>query len=104
MPTKYEVTVEPAEEYPYEDQYGVGCCMRETWRLDGKINRFIGPAVTVFHPGTGLPVMQQYYSYGKLHGMPAVVHSDPYTGKEISRQNYIMGVLDTGDNPIPGFR
>jgi len=102
MTTKYEVTVELAEEYPYEDEYGEGCCMRETWKLDGKVHRFIGPAVTVFHPGTGLPVFQKNYLYGRPHGDE--VHSSPYTGEELKRQRYIDGVLDTGDNPIPGFR
>ncbi|WP_144034194.1 hypothetical protein [Sphingomonas sp. IBVSS2] len=101
MSEEYQVIVEIDKSLPFEDQYGHGCYVRETWRQNSKIDRRFGPAVTIRHPSTFRPIREEFYDAGKRsrYGGPAVIVYDHATGRVVMTQYFQEGKEVLPDSP-----
>ncbi|MDQ4418843.1 hypothetical protein OOT33_00075 [Sphingobium sp. DEHP117] len=102
MINEYVVTVEADPNLRFEDKYGRGSYVRETWRLNGIIHRQHGPAVTIFHPITNRPIQEEYFKDGKRHRYtgPAIITRDHDTGKIVMAQFFELGQPATRQRPL----
>ncbi|MCJ2186234.1 hypothetical protein [Novosphingobium beihaiensis] len=99
MKLKYEVTVEEAHEHRFNDRFGAGCYLRETWRINGDLSRASGPSIILRHPVTGYPAREEFFANNqrhRMHGGPAIVERDPYSGTVTAVQYFEHG------DPVPG--
>lgn len=107
MKREYRVVVESAEDYPFDDNTGVGCLFRETWFHGETVHRDFGPAVTLRHPNTLVAVREEHRDEGRLsrYGGPAIIERHPISGKKIAEAWFKEGrqvqPLDPREHPLP---
>jgi hypothetical protein len=99
---EYIVTAVADPKYPFDDEYGKGHYLREAWTMNGKLHRYVGPAVVIRHPGTLLAIREEFYWQGKLHrhGDPAIIVRNPDTGHIEEVQYYLKGRAVPGPNRV----
>ena len=90
---EYVVKVETAESLRFSDHTGQGWYLKETWTLGAVVHRDFGPAITIRHPVTLVPIQEEFYREGKLHRYsgPAVIVRDPTTGNVVMARFFEKG-------------
>ena len=90
---EYTVVEEVDLSQPFSDQYGKGFYVKETWYQGPIIHRRFGPAITLRHPSTLIPIREEFIQEGQIHryGGPAVIDRDPHTGEVTSERYFEHG-------------